>query len=98
VHGCGFKPWETQRKLHFCHFWSSFEVERLRKSLAEVSVRGSWKASQLVSLNGHFSPLNAVFRLRFLLTIKTPLESLIVREKKVFCIGYCEVDTEYEIQ
>jgi len=40
----------------FCHFWSSFEVERLRKSLAEVSVRGSWKASQLVSLNGHFSP------------------------------------------
>jgi len=34
----------------FCHFWICLEVEGLRKNLAEISVKGSWKNKSISEL------------------------------------------------
>jgi len=39
-HGCGFKPWKTQIKLHFCYFWLWLEFEGLRKTLVGMAAKG----------------------------------------------------------
>jgi len=45
-------------KLYFCHFWFLFEVEGLRKkkTLAEVSVKGSWKSKPISELEWSLPP------------------------------------------